>query len=110
MAQQPLVSYIFHYLTKQKTVPVPSVADPVYGRNPDPSKYLGLQRSILKNDFNLGLRILGGKFQESFGLKFLVVQEKNRFPARIRIRIRQKSNVLLNYYEFQAKTFLEFPT
>ena len=39
-----------------------SVVDPVFGRNPDPGKYLGLQRSNLKNDFNPGLRTLGEKF------------------------------------------------
>ena len=36
-----------------------SVADPVFGRNPDPGKYLELQRSNLKNEFNPGLRTLG---------------------------------------------------
>ena len=55
-----------------------SVADPVCLRNPDPGKYLILQRINRKNNLNPGLRTLGGKFQESFGLKFLVVQEKIR--------------------------------
>ena len=42
----------------------------------DPGKYLGLQRSNLKNYFNPGLRAQSGKVLESIGLKFLVVQEK----------------------------------
>ena len=81
----------------------PSVADPVFRRNPDPGKYLGLQRSNLKNDVKPGLRNLGGKFQESFGLKFLVVQEKislffqgSGSGRKNRIRIRQKSNFLVD--------------
>ena len=83
-----------------------SVADPVFGRNPDPGKYLELQRSNLKNDFNPGLRTLGGKSEESFDLKILVVQEEIRLflqgsgfgsGRKNRIRIRQKSNFLLSY-------------
>jgi len=51
------------------------------------------------------IETLGWKFQESFGLKFLIVQEKFRLflqgsgsgtGRKKRIRIRQKSNFLMN--------------
>ena len=71
---------------------------------PDPGKYLGLQRINLKNKVTLGSWPLGGKFQESFSLKFLLVQEKIRLLPDPDLvfstgsgSLKEKSNFLLNY-------------